>query len=45
MQVGDFDASAALFAVDGVLVTPFGIFRGPEESRDYSAGFLKSSRA
>ena len=35
IQANDADAFAALFAPDGVLVTPFGVFRGREEIQGF----------
>jgi uncharacterized protein (TIGR02246 family) len=37
IQANDADAFAALFAPEGVLVTPFGVFRGREEIQGFQA--------
>jgi hypothetical protein len=43
VQAADPDAFAALFAPDAVLVSPFGIFRGPKEIRAFEAGFFQNN--
>jgi hypothetical protein len=43
VQANDLDAFAALFAPDAVLVTPFGIFHGPEEIRAFEAGLIENN--
>lgn len=42
-QAGDPDAITALFAPNGILVSPLGIFRGPEEIRAFYAGLIKNT--
>jgi uncharacterized protein (TIGR02246 family) len=43
VQASDPDAFAALFAPEGVLVTPFGVFQGPEEIGAFFAGLIESN--
>jgi uncharacterized protein (TIGR02246 family) len=43
IQANDPDAFAALFAPEGVLVTPFGVFRGREEIRGFQAGIIEGN--
>jgi hypothetical protein len=43
IQANDADAFAALFAPDGVLVTPFGVFRGREEIQGFQAGLIANN--
>jgi hypothetical protein len=42
IQADDADAFA-LFAPEGVLVTPFGVFRGREEIRGFQAGLIENN--
>src|SRR5688500_2114530 len=43
IHANDADAYAALFAPDGVLVTPFGVFRGHDEIRGFQAGLIANN--
>jgi uncharacterized protein (TIGR02246 family) len=43
IHANDADAFAALFALDGVLVTPFGVFHGREEIRGFQAGLIENN--
>jgi uncharacterized protein (TIGR02246 family) len=43
IQANDADAFAALFAPEGVLVTPFGVFRGREEIQGFQAGLIANN--
>ncbi len=43
IHASDADAFAALFAPEGVLVTPFGVFRGHEEIRGFQAGLIENN--
>lgn len=43
IQANDPDAFAALFAPDGVLVVPFGVFRGREEIRGFQAELIENN--
>ena len=43
VQANDPDAFAALFAPEGVLVTPLGIFHGPEEIGGFFAGLIANN--
>ena len=43
VQANDVDAFAALFAPEGVLVTPFGIFQGPEAIGAFFANLIEAN--
>ena len=43
VQTNDPDAFAALFAPDGVLVTPFGTFQGPAEAGAFFAQLIETN--
>jgi uncharacterized protein (TIGR02246 family) len=44
VQSNDPDAFAALFAPDGVLVTPFGTFQGPKEAGAFFAQLIANNQ-
>lgn len=43
LQAGDPNAITALFAPDGIVVSPLGIFRGREEIRAFYAGLIANT--
>ena len=43
LRAGDPDAITALFAPDGIVVSPLGIFRGSEEIRAFYAGLIANT--
>ena len=43
LQAGDPDAITALFALDGIVVSPLGTFRGSEEIRAFFAGLIENT--